>query len=66
MVNECELVKLQAKNVEVGTSSDRTPENTKSPWGGLTVLHADLLTTKAKVLLGFMIMHRNEPTKNYA
>ena len=41
MVFEGELaVELHAKDVEVGTSTDRNP---KSPWGGFTVL--DLQTT---------------------
>ena len=38
-------VKLHAKNIEVGTSANETPDKTKSPWGGFTVL--DLLTIKA-------------------
>ena len=33
-----------------------TPDMTKSPWGGFTVL--DLLTTNALVLLGFSFMHQ--------
>ena len=40
----------------LGVTSIETPDKTKSPWGGLTVL--DLLTTKALVLLGFIIMHQ--------
>ena len=49
MVFECELaIKIHAKDVEVGSSSDRNlKQDPKSPWGGLTVL--DLLTTKALV-----------------
>ena len=57
MVFECELVvKLHAKDVEVGTSPIGIPDKTKSPWGWFTVL--DLLTTKALVLLGFSITHQ--------
>ena len=49
MVFEGELaVKLHAKDIEVGTARIETPDKTKSPWGGLTVL--DLLTF---VLLAF-------------
>ena len=56
MLFECELaVKLHAKDVEVRTSVDKTPDNTKSPWGVFTVL--ELLTKKALILLGFSIMH---------
>ena len=57
MVFDCEVAfKLHAKNVEVGTSINGNPQNTKSPWGGYTALY--LLTTKALVLLGFSIMHQ--------
>ena len=56
MVFEGELVvKLHAKDVEVGLARIETTDKTKSPWGGLTVL--DLLTIKALVLLGFSIIH---------
>ena len=49
MVFEGELaVKLHAKDVEVMSSSDINPRQTKSPWGGFTVL--DLLKIKALVL----------------
>ena len=40
----------------LGLAQMETPDNTKSPWGGFTVL--DLLTTKALVLLGFTIIHQ--------
>ena len=52
MVFKCEsAVKLQAKNVKVGTSANGNPDkNNLPPFGWLTVL--DLLTTKALVLLG--------------
>ena len=57
MVFEGELaVKLYAKDVEVGTSSDRNPRQDQVTTGGLTVL--DQLTTKALVLLGFSLMHQ--------
>ena len=57
MVFEGELpVKLHAKEVEVALARMETPDLTKSPWGGFTVL--DLLLTKALVLLGFSIMHQ--------
>ena len=46
---------LHAKNIEVGTSANGNSRQTKSPWGGFTVLN--LLTSKALVLLGFSIMH---------
>ena len=49
-------VKIDAKDVEVSTSSDRNPRQTKSQWGWFTVL--DILTTEALVLLGFNIMHQ--------
>ena len=39
------VVKLHAKNIEVGTIANGTPDKTKSPWGGFTV--QDLLTTIA-------------------
>ena len=57
MVFEGELAaELPAKDVEVGTNSDRNHDKTKSPWRGPTVL--DLLMTKDLVLLGFSIMQQ--------
>ena len=54
MVFEGELaVKLHSKDVEVGTSMDRTQTRPSHLWGGLTVL--DLLMTKALVLLGLIL-----------
>ena len=40
----------------LGPALMETPDKTKSPWGGLTVL--DLLTTKALVLIGFSVVHK--------
>ena len=49
MVFKCELaIKLRAKDVEVGTSSDRNPRQDQVTMGRLTA--QDLLTTKALVL----------------
>ena len=40
----------------LGQVQMETPDKTKSPWGGFTIMH--LLTTKALVLLEFSIMHQ--------
>ena len=57
IVFEGELaVKLHAKNIEFVITQMETPDKTKSPWEGFTVL--DLLTTKALILFGFIIMHQ--------
>ena len=56
MVFECELaVKLPAKDVDVGTSSDRNPRQDQVTMGPFTVL--DLLATEALGLLRISIMH---------
>ena len=47
-------VKLPAKNVKVGTSTNGNPGQDQVTMGGLTI--RELLTTKALVLLGFSIM----------
>ena len=58
MVFEGELaVKLHAKDVKVGTSSDRNPQ-ARLGHHGWTHGHGSTMTTKALVLLGFSIMHQ--------
>ena len=48
-------VKVNAKNVErLGLARMETPDKTKSPWVGFTVL--DLQTNEDLILLGFGIM----------
>ena len=57
MVFECELaVKLRAKDVEVGTSSNRNPGQDQVTMG--RAHSQDLLTTNTLVLLGFSIIHQ--------
>ena len=50
------LSNFTPKMSRLGLARKETPDKTKSPWRGLTVL--DLLTTKALVFLGFSIMHQ--------
>ena len=64
MVFEGELaVKLHDKDVEVETRATGTPDKTKSPRGGFTVL--DLLTIKTIIFLALVSSTSNFTTPEY-